>query len=374
MQETVGQRVPKALTILEEGRARGLHLGGQLFVSLDREVMADLAFGEAQPGEPMSDDHWMLWLSSSKPITAIAVAKLWEEDLLDLDDPVARFIPEFGVRGKETITLRHLLTHTGGIRVLDVGWPKLSWDEIIRDLSEMKIEPRWIPGEKAGYHLTSSWFVLGEVIQRITGEQIAAHLRERVLEPAGMSKSWVGVPDEVFQDNRELISPLFDTRGEPAKPFPWTDREHMTHPSPGAGGVGPVRELGRLYQILLDGGRLEGGQLVQPQTASALVAGHRIGLFDHTFRRTLDWGLGFVLNSAHYGQENVPYGYGEHASSRVFGHSGYRSSTAFADPRHGLVVSAAVNGTPSEDLHRDRFHRLATAIYEDLGLSSRSGD
>ena len=156
----------KTAELLDAGIATGLHSGGQLFVSLGGRVEADLAFGTASPGESMSRDHLMLWLSSGKPVTAVAVAQLWERGLLALDDPVARHIPEFAGGGKDAVTIRHLLTHMGGIRTLDLDWPAASWEAIVQTIAAMKIEPRWLPGRKAGYHLSSSWFILGEVVRR----------------------------------------------------------------------------------------------------------------------------------------------------------------------------------------------------------------
>ena len=64
----------------------------------------------------------------------------------------------------------------------------------------------------------------------------------------------------------------------------------------------------------------------------------------------------------------VPYGYGRLCSRRTFGHSGYRSSTAFADPVHGLAVAIAFNGTPEAEPHRLRMQRTVEAVYRDLGL------
>ena len=71
----------------------------------------------------MDRDTIMLWLSSTKPIAAIAIAQLWEQEKLN-DDPVAKFIPEFGVNGKEPITIRQILTHTGGFRGLIGNWER----------------------------------------------------------------------------------------------------------------------------------------------------------------------------------------------------------------------------------------------------------
>jgi CubicO group peptidase (beta-lactamase class C family) len=130
-----------------------------------------------------------------------------------------------------------------------------------------------------------------------------------------------------------------------------------------------VRELARLYEAVLAGGARDGRRILAPQTVEALTARHRVGLVDQTFRARLDWGLGVIVDSAHYGEPNVPYGYGPHAGPRTYGHSGARSSTAFCDPDAGLVVALAVNGLPDDDGHRLRFERLTAAIYEDLGYN-----
>ncbi len=133
--------------------------------------------------------------------------------------------------------------------------------------------------------------------------------------------------------------------------------------------MGPLRELGRFYEMLLGRGRFGDAEVLRPQTVEALTAIHRVGLVDRTFKQKLDWGLGFIVNSEHYGADFVPYGYGRHASRRTFGHSGFQSSTGFADPVHGLVVALAVNGNPGEPRHTERFLDVTEAIYEDLGLA-----
>ena len=171
---------------LERGIEEGLHRGGQVYVSLAGEGV-DLVVGERAPGEPMTADTLMIWLSSSKPIAALALAQLWERGELDLDDPVARFVPEFAENGKERITLRHVLTHTGGFRILNVGWPEASWDEIVATVCRARPEPRWVLGQTAGYHLASSWFILGEVIRRVDGRFYSEYVRQEVFEPHGMT-------------------------------------------------------------------------------------------------------------------------------------------------------------------------------------------
>ncbi|HEX4494972.1 MAG TPA: serine hydrolase domain-containing protein, partial [Thermoanaerobaculia bacterium] len=187
-------RLPRTRAAIAAGIRDGLHLGAQLYASLQGQAVADAALGENRPGEPLTRGHLMLWLSATKPVPAVALAQLWERGLLELDDPVALHVPEFAAQGKEGITLRHLLTHTGGIRMLDTGWPRLPWDEIIARICAMRPEPRWVPGQKAGYHQASSWFILGEVIQRVSGRPFSAYVREEIFAPLGMDDSWIGMP------------------------------------------------------------------------------------------------------------------------------------------------------------------------------------
>ena len=365
-----GKPLPRAEALLRAGIREGLHLGGQLYVSRAGRPMTDLAVGLSRPGVPMTTETLVLWLSSTKPVAAVAVARLWERGLLELDDPVARHIPEFGQRGKEDVTIRHLLTHTSGIRLLRLGWPHDSWSEILDRICRMRLEPRAVPGKRAAYHLASSWFVLGELVRRLDGRPFARYVREEIFVPLGMESSWVGMPVERYRAYGERIGAMFDTETQPPEDHRWDREIWVTGCHPGGNGFGPIRELGRFYEMLLAGGRLGDARILRPQTVEALTARHRAGMYDHTFRVVLDWGLGFILNSALYHQEgDLPYAYGRHASRRTYGHSGYRSSTAFADPEHRLVVALAVNGTPSEENHRRRFRLLTEAVYEDLGLT-----
>ncbi|HEY2293801.1 MAG TPA: serine hydrolase domain-containing protein, partial [Thermoanaerobaculia bacterium] len=206
-------RLPRTREAIAAGIRDRLHLGAQLYVCLQGETVADAALGEDRPGEPLTRDHLMLWLSATKPVPAVAIAQLWERGLLELDDPVALHIPEFAANGKEGITLRHLLTHTGGIRMLDTGWPHQSWAEIIAKICAMKPEPRWVPGQKAGYHQASSWFILGEVVQRITEKTMREVLAELILDPLGFRWGNYGVaPEDV-----EKVSPSYVT-GPPLLP------------------------------------------------------------------------------------------------------------------------------------------------------------
>ena len=367
-------RLPRTVAELEDEIGAGLELGGQLYLARGGTIVADAGFGEARAGEPMRRGHLMLWMSSTKPVAAVAVCQLWERGGLELDDPVARHIPEFAQGGKERVTVRHLLTHTGGVRMLDTGWPAAGWEGIVARVSAQRLEPRWEPGRKAGYHLASSWFVLGELVRRLDGRPFEVYVRDEIFLPLGADDCWIGMPADRLAAYGERIAPMYDVA--PAGEGPASMAENgatagarLVVPSPGGNGCGPLRELARLYLMLAAGGVFEGRRLLRRETVEALAARHRVGMVDATFRARLDWGLGVIVNSAHYGEPEMPYGYGPFAGPRTFGHSGARSSTAFADPEAGLVVALAVNGMPPDDVHRRRFERLTAAIYRDLGLA-----
>lgn len=368
---------------LESGVERGLHPGAQVYVSRGdgpgrgaaraERRRGELAIGERAPGQPMTADTLNIWLSSSKPIAAVALARLWERDLVALDDPIARFLPEFAAAGKGGITLRHLLTHTGGFRILNVGWPQASWEEIVARIAAARPEPRWVPGQSAGYHQASSWFILGEVIGRVDGRHFRDYVRQEIFEPLGMTDCWIGMPEERYRAYGDRIGRMWSTEGERPLLRGWHRPEHVVGCSPGGNGYGPMRQLGRFYEMLLDHGRHDGGELLRPPTVEALVTPHRVGMLDRTFKHRLDWGLGFIVDSKHYADDpgaSIPYGYGRWASRRTFGHSGFQSSTAFADPEHDLAVAVVANGNPGEPAHTERFRAITEAIYEDLGLAA----
>jgi CubicO group peptidase (beta-lactamase class C family) len=161
--------------------AAGLHLGGQLYVTQHGKTVADLAFGESRPGTAVRADSLMQWLSATKPIAAVAIAQLWERGLLQLDDAVAKYIPECAANGKEHITLRHVLTHTGGFRSrVDLELGCTAWPEAIERVCAAKKERRWSPGRKAGYHVASGWYALGDVVRRLDGRPFAQYVREMI--------------------------------------------------------------------------------------------------------------------------------------------------------------------------------------------------
>ncbi len=365
--------LPLTFAVVDDGMRQSRHVGAQLFVSLRGKTIVNAGVGLARAGVAMDADSMMIWMSSSKPVTAVAIAQLWQAGLLQLDDPIAKHIPEFGTHGKEAITIRHALTHTGGFRGIASRWDALPWQQTIAGISEVRIEPNWLPGKKAGYHIASSWYILGEIVQRLGGLPFSLYLREKLFLPLGMADSWIGMPVETYAAYGDRIGVMHQTDGGAVRPHPSLDSlATTTSPRPGSNARGPIRELGAFYQMLLDAvtGRpaSAGRANLSPQTIEAITARHRVGLIDQTFRLPIDWGLGFICNTPGEAMQSFAYGFGPHASQRAFGHGGNQSSLGMTDPEHGLVVAVVFNGMPGEAAHAERMRSLMKAIYEDLAL------
>jgi CubicO group peptidase (beta-lactamase class C family) len=356
---------PETAAILEQDSARGFHVGGQICVSHRGKRALNASFGKAREHAGMRPDSLMLWLSSGKPLTAVCIAQLWEKGELHLDDPVARFIPEFAQAGKGAITAANLLTHTGGFRTADKIPPDTDWEVVMEKICATPLEPRWPVGQKAGYHISGSWFILGEIIQRITRQPFAEFLRESLLIPAGMADTWNGIPLAAQAEYGERIALMHNTAMQPPQIMPLETPVLISQPRPGSNTRGPISDLAAFYEMLCNGGAVGKTQLLREETVRLFVSPQRKGMHDQTFMHPMDWGYGFLVNSRKELVETMPYSFGRHASARTFGHGGAQSSCGFCDPENGLAVAWALNGMAGERIHNARARELNTAIYND---------
>ena len=360
--------LPKTRAVIESGIEEGLHFGVQLAVSRHGERIAEEALGLNTPFDPLETDHLMLWLSACKPVAAVAAGILLDRGSLELDRPVAEWIPAFGSKRKESITPRHLLTHTAGIRGGTLGWTPRPWEEAIGMLCATKPEPHWVPGEQAGYHVDSAWYMLAELIRVIDGRHYREFVREEVFLPMNMPKCWIGIPEVTYEQISDEVAWMYDTSGEvPEIQEDLCQASSVTACRPGGNGRGPAGEFLTFYEEMM---RMTHGQdgVLRAETARLLVKPHRVGMMDRTFRETMDWGLGFMLQSDHYNPGQVPYQFGSHASRNAFGHCGNQSTAAFCDPDHGLCAVVLCNGMPGEERHQPRMRQILDALYADLAL------
>ena len=335
-----GNILAEAPQLLEAGRDAGQHNGAQVVIARHGTVALEAAIGEAAPGRPLTPDSLLPWFSASKPVIAMAVAMLYEQGKLGLDDPVRRYLPAFG-NGKEACTLRHVLTHQGGFAGSVHHDKHLDWQGVLDAVCAHPAE--YPPGEKAGYHPTSGWYVLAEVVQQIDGRPIAQFVAEEIFAPLDMTDSHLGLPPERRAALGDRLAMVHQGASE-REPFAseafitrFNDPAAMAVVNPSGGVRGPARELGRLYDCLLGGGAWNGRQLLQPCTVELFTACHRWGLPDMTLAGApLAWGLGFCK----HGNADIHRGY----SRRVFNHSGMVSSVALGDPANGLSCVVITTG------------------------------
>ena len=351
---------------LQRGIDAGLHFGGQAVVWRDGEVVLDVAVGEAQPGVAMRAETRMLWMSACKPITAVAVAQLYEDGEIDLDEPVAMYLPAFAQGDKQPITIRHVLTHTGGFREANLKGLDGDWHTAVERVCEAPLEHDWAIGESAGYHPQTSWFVLGALVEAVRGEAYADWVKRKILEPCGMDGTLMPIEPGAYDAAWPGMSQVYDTSRKPgvegARETGYAAAGYCTVMRPGSNVWGPAGDLVKFYGMLLKGGEGERGRVLEPETVALFTDRHRTGKHDRTFQHVVDFGLGFLLNSRMHGPATVPYGYGDWTDERTFGHSGNQSSVGFADPTKRIAAAVICNGMPGEPRHQKRQRAWLAAL------------
>lgn len=278
-------RIPSAIAMLaHDGRIAWLH-----------------AAGEMGPDVPMRDDAIIPLASVGKMHTAVAAMILVEDEVLSLDDPVGKFIPEFTRLSPEVpITVRHLLTHTAGLTVSGDDFWKV-WNthsgrttatEFSRALAALPLQSR--PGDKFDYGQTgASYEVLGAVIEIASGQTLEAFMTERLFEPLGLRDTHFYLPVE----KRARLPAFFRHADGALKPdramgeeFPRGDYFH------GGGGVqSSPQDIARFSRLFLEGGAVDGVRILAPATV-ALMMSDQIGALT-PFPGGLSWGFGAAVRT-----------------------------------------------------------------------------
>ena len=332
-----------------------LHPGASLTVRRNGRVVLEAWGGTMHPGEdgpPITPDSLFLIFSATKPITATAIHMLVERGALDLDTPIASYWPGFAARGKEAVTVRHVLTHQGGF---PVGPKWLTWDrwgsrrDVVRAMEERAA--LWKPGTRTGYHPLNFGWVLGELVHRVDGRPLGTFLAEEVFDPLGFENTWLGLP----ADRHAQVARLVDL-SETHPYIPDFNRPEVHATGCGAAtGIPTTRELSRFYTMLLRGGELDGVRLLEPATVSRATAVAVSTERDHTLGVPMNWALGF-----HVGGHPSPFGTG--TSPITFGHTGQGCTIGWGDPTRDLAVAYFTNGVQESVTNFLRNSRMSDAI------------
>lgn len=359
---TSRQALERAIDLLEQQRREGLHHGAQIFVARRGRILVNAAIGEVTAGIPLATDSVMLWFSATKPLTAVAIAQLWEQGKLSLDDPVSKFIPEFAA-GKEKATVQQVLTHTGGFPMDGFPFLRYDWATVIEKICEEPAE--WEPGTAASYHQLSGWCILGEIIRRIDGRPIEQYLDDEVFRPLAMKDSSLNISPAREAELGKRLSSITETAEPRTGIESWNDPRARPRVLPGGSGYGPANDLGRFYLALSNGGVLDGARILQPETVQLFTATHRSGMADRMFSAGLPtpvsppWGLGFGKGS----DQPVATAMGRKCTAAAYGHGGNRSSIGFVEPSQELVVTIVANGLPDAATNLRRLCTVSDAIH-----------
>lgn len=357
------------------------------------EKVVDLWGGwrDARRTQPWRHDTLVLVYSTSKGMAATAVALAHSRGLIDFDERVATYWPEFAQNGKESITVRQLLGHEAGLCAID---ERLS-SRNLGDLAEVDRilaaqAPAWSPGTRHGYHALSIGWYESALIRRIdpAGRSLGRFFAEEIASPLD-AELYFGLPADVPGERVARIrapDPVTLARELPKLPprmaLGFADRRSLTWKTfanprfrsaatldsdryraleiPAGGGIGQVRSIARVYSDLATGGHALGmaGATLEELRAPARVPSG--GAEDLVLRVPANFSLGFAKPS-----ELAPFGSGPSA----FGHPGAGGSFAFADPDVEIAFAYAMNrmglhlfDDPREKALRDALYRCVARV------------
>ncbi|ACU98552.1 serine hydrolase domain-containing protein [Saccharomonospora viridis] len=276
---------------------------------------------------PMREDTIFDIASVTKLFTSIAVMQLVERGEVVLDRPVAAYLPEFGVNGKQDITVRQLLTHTSGLEpglFLWRDWP----DKQSRINAVLEVAPQHEPGTTYTYS-DLNLITLGVLVERVTGDELDEVIAERITEPLGMKDTEFNPPAEKldriaateFQEQpaRGLV------RGEVHDENAWSLGGVAGH----AGLFSTARDLSVLGQALLNGGTYAGERILRPSTVLQLFTNYNSEFPDNSH------GLGFELDQIWY--------MGGLTSPSTAGHTGYTGTSFVVDRQSRSIAVLLTN-------------------------------
>ena len=345
--------------------------------------------------------------STTKGIASTLLHMMVDRGLLEYDEPVARYWPEFAQAGKERVTVRHVLAHQSGLyhirQMVDRAQRMTDWDYMIRAIEQT--EPVHPPGERTGYHGLTYGYLIGEILQRVTGKPFRELVQEELVQPLGLDGMYIGAPSEELYRAAELIWPK-NSRLQPYLPrgftrgllgrsapvlnqgarlfgleldvqsildslaprgissFDFGANATLRASIPAANGLFTARSLARVYAALAGGGELDGVQLLSRKTLRRAMRRQRRGSKLAVIPFDMRWRLGYHGVFTTQGSPR-----------NAFGHFGFGGSGAWADPSRNLSVALIVNaglGTPFGDLRIARISSAALSAADARPTTSRS--
>lgn len=341
-----------------------LHSAAQIVVMQDGEVVANHAEGTGRY-QGIDESTPFVVFSVSKAFTGLCVHKLIEDGCVELDAPVARYWPEFGQKGKETATIRHAFLHQAGIPAPHLNrqvftWPW--WNLVTRDVASSAAE--FAPGSQSSYHLVNYGFILGEVVQRVSGMPVERYLRENFTGPMGLKDIYLRLPAGELKRTPKLETTepaLHTTKNLFNLPFIRTAR------IPAACLHSSARSLAAVFQMLLDGGVYQGRRYLKPETIRFATSSGYHGM-DSYLKVSMNWGHGFILGGGNGSSEFASQSaMGKGSTERTFAGIGLGTCMVWADPDTRVVTAFTCNGMLGDEAASRRWAEVSNAVWEGIG-------
>ncbi len=373
------KEVDRIWSRVEDLYRTGLHPAVGLCLIRGGKVVLDRAIGHARgngPGDPpgaekvpATPETLYCWFSASKAVTAMVVHLLVEEGKIHLLDPVSHYIPEFAAHGKGDVTVHQILCHRGGFPMIPTGTdPEIlyDWDRCVAFLSSLK--PAHGPGRRVAYHAVTGGYILGEIIRRVTGKDLNQVLTERISKPLGLSTFAYGVSDENLP---RLAKNYFtglpvpfpaSTIAQRALCVPWrrvvdiaNERAFVKALIPSANLCSTDLDMARFYQMLVNGGELDGVRIFSPLAIRRALMEPGKRALDRVLLLPIPYSSGLILGGYPVSLFGVN-------ASQAFGHSGFINCISWADPSRDIAVALQNTGKPLLGPHLPAMVNLVGSI------------
>lgn len=352
-----------------------------VMVGINDQSVGPFCFGRRRLETPpvalddSSDETLFLVASITKPVLAMGILQLVERGELLLGTKVSEVIPEFGKAGTYGITVRHLLTHTSGLpdmlpnnRELRASHAPLS--DFVK--GTCRVDLSFPTGRDATYS-SMGFTLLGEIIQRLTGQSAARYLKESLFEPLGMKETVLGAPEEWYVGDSPTIGRVAESRipeeWDLDEDWNWNSRYWRTLGAPWGGMISSSSDLSRFARMMLGEGKLDETRVLSRQTIQSATSNQLEPLKDipEPTRRCRSWGLGWrrhwPAHSANFGDLLGPNSYG---------HWGATGTVLWIDPDAG-IWSVVLTTEPQEPRGTllARLSNLIAGALGDFELSSK---
>ena len=311
----------------------------------DGEVVYNETVNSIKEGDKEINEETIfpIW-SMSKPITIVAMMTLFEKGLINFDDNVSKYIPEFSelqckdengdvYSCENDLKILHLMTHRSGYTYYGnplnftstIKYENL--DDFVTDVSKHPVE--FEPGSSYLYGINQA--ILGKVVEVVTGMSFYEYLKETIFDPLGMNETKFYLTPE----DRERFQPLFINSGS-LKGFT-NFLDEMTYDINnrayfgGEGLVSTMRDYSKFCQMLLNNGELNGNKIIDRSSIDLMVEKHSDLESDPFLNINEGFHLGFsvfVLND--------PEKDGTNSSKGIYGWSGYHNTHFWIDNEKNL--------------------------------------